>query len=125
MAQGNFNPSEEEYKKQLLEDLTAFRQVPNFCYHLPERDPSTYKLDLVTSWVKYFPFLAKTLWSVRPQAKEAFPISQQCFSDFIFQRSPYRIEECGYDIPTLVAPGIDYIASYWISVLHGFISLDQ
>ena len=130
MAQGEYNEKTMgEYKKQLLEDLAEFKSVPHHSYHLPARAPSTYQLDPVTGWLKYYPWLEERFDNIgltlHPQAKEGLPIRQQCFADFMFQKKPYEIRECGLDDPLLVAPGIDYLAAYWLSVYHGFVDQNQ
>jgi len=130
MTQGNYDSAKQpEFLMQLRQDLQDFRAAPNFMYHLPNRDSSTYTLDPVTSWIKYFPQLQSILrlikFSIKPQASKAFPIKLQCSSDFIFQRSPFEIYECGYDAPMITEPGIDYLASYWLSVYHGLIKIDE
>lgn len=127
---GEYEASKNDpYQTQLLEDLREFRPCPNVRYHLPTRPRSSYKLDIATSWVKYFPFLRLQLAYIKlpllPQAEEAFPISQQCSSDFMFQRSPYVIDHCGYDDQRVVAPGNDYLVSYWLACYHGLIKKSQ
>ena len=129
MAEGNYNFTNGAYKKQLIEDLTTFRPAPNYSYYLPKRNPTTYKLDPVISWLKYFPWLDRmmhtTKFGLDPQALEAFPVNQQCYADFMFQKNPYLVSECGEDQPKLVQPGIDFIAPYWLSVFHGLIDINQ
>ena len=107
--------------------MSDFRPAPNYNYYLPEKKNVT--LDPATSWLIYYPRLRSILSTVKfnfkPQALHAFQIKEQCFSDFIFQRSPYVIEACGNDNKKFVEPGADYLATYWLAVFNGLITKDQ
>ncbi len=130
MAQGEYKASKgDSYQSQLEEDLGQFFKCPKVNYHLPARPRSSYTLDKVTSWLRYFPTLQEILQYVKlplkPQADKAFPIPMQCESQFMFQSNPYTIESCGYDDPLGVAPGHDYLAAYWVAFYHGLIKKSQ
>jgi len=51
-------------------------------------------------------------------------VDMQCSTDFLFQRSPFRIEECGGDNPKAVNPGVDYLIPYWLASYHKFVAKD-
>jgi hypothetical protein len=129
MSQGPYEPSaaKDPYYAQLVEDLTDFRPAPNVEYSLPDRtgyviDPISVMLDdLMTR----FPWLEELMGDVDPQAKYAFVVQQQCTTDFLWQRSPFRIEECGSDYPAHVNPGVDYLVAYWLATYHKFITKDM
>jgi hypothetical protein len=97
-------------------------------YHLDERDPSTYELDPLSVFLhdlmEQYPDLQEIMGNVRYQAEEAFPVSQQCSTDFLFQRNPFQIEKCGADNPAVVNPGVDYLIPYWMASYHGFVRKD-
>ena len=131
MSQGDYHPEEKDdpYWDQLVQDLTDFRDAPNDRYHLDARDPSTYTLDPVSVFLhdlmEDYPFLGEIMGNVKYQALEAFPVNLQCTTDFLFQRNPFRFEECGSDDPTAVNPGVDYLISYWLAAYHKFIPKDM
>ena len=126
MGQGDYHPEakDDEYPAQLLGDLTDFRDAPLYRYYLPDRNPATYTLDplavLLHDLMEQFPFLEELMGSVNYQAQEAFPILEQCTTDFLFQRNPFKIYECGSDNPEIVNPGVDYLISYWLASYHKF-----
>ncbi len=130
MGQGGYEPAKDDpYQEQLEEDLTTFRDAPNDRYYLPARDPSTYTLDPLSVFLhdlmEQFPFLQEIMGNVDYQALEAFPVDQQCTTDFLFQRNPFEIEECGGDDPTVVNPGVDYLLPYWLASYHKFVTKDM
>ena len=131
MGQGDYRPgaSGDPYYEQLVGDLSDFREAPHYRYYLPERDPATYELDPLSIFFHdlmiQYPALIELMGLVRFQAETAFPIRQQCTSDFIFQRNPFQIEACGSDDPSHVYAGVDYLISYWLASYHGFISKDM
>ena len=131
MSQGDYEPADklDPYQEQLEQDLTDFRDAPNDRYALPERDPATYTLDPLSVFLhdlmQTYPFLQEIMGNVKYQALEAFPVPQQCTTDFLFQRNPFRFEACGSDDPTVVNPGVDYLLPYWLASYHKFISKDQ
>ncbi len=130
MSQGSYvsTGANDPYKAQLIEDLSDFRPAPNYGYHQPAKKVSASELDPVTSWVVHFPWLRYLMSLVKqnykPQARKAFPVRQQCFTDFLFQRSPYSLEACGAENKAFVHPGVDYLVSYWLARYHGFINDD-
>lgn len=131
MSQGGWEPTaaDDPYLAQLRQDLSDFRPAPNASYYLPARDPATYALDPMSVFLNdaftKAPFLADLMGQVNPQAEEAFPVRWQCTADFIWQRNPFRIEECGCDDSHLVYPGVDYLTAYWLASYHKFITKDK
>jgi len=132
MSQGAYIPEEvdDPYQAQLEQDLSDFRPAPNFRYHLDARDPATYTLDplsvLLSDLVDDLPlFLQDIIGDVDYQATDAFPVNMQCSTDFLFQRNPFQIEQCGSDDLTLVNAGVDYLIAYWLASYHKFISKDM
>jgi len=131
MSQGDYNPEAEDdpYLAQLVEDLTTFRDAPLYSYHLDARDPLTYTLDPLSVFLhdlmEEYPWLEDLMGGVNYQAAEAFPVDLQCTTDFLFQRNPFRIEECGNDDPKHVNPGVDYLISYWLAAYHRFIDKEM
>jgi hypothetical protein len=131
MSQGAYSPldTDDPYQTQLEQDLGAFRPAPNFQYHLEAKDPATYTLDplsVLLSELTDGPTLLRDLIGrVDYQATEAFPVDLQCSTDFLFQRNPFHVHECGADDPAVVNPGVDYLISYWLASYHKFISKDM
>ena len=132
MGQGSYEPSDfaaDPYQEQLEEDLTDFRDAPNYRYYLPPKDPSDYVLDPVSVFLHDlmvdYPFLGQIMGNVYPQALDAFPVDEQCTTDFLFQRNPFKFDECGNDDIRTVNPGVDYLISYWLASYHKFISKEM
>ena len=112
--------------RQLVQDLTDFSSAPNTRYALPARDPSTYELDplsvTLVDLAEQYPFLEDLLGvTFQLQALEAFPVPQQCSDHYLWERSPFRIEACGFDDPREAGPGADYLIAYWNSAYHGIL----
>lgn len=129
MSQGGWERNlsvDDPYYAELIQDLTEFRPAPNANYYLPPRDPSTYKLDpLSVTLDKIFAesaFMRDLLGNADPQAIKAFLVPYQCHSDFLWQRNPFVIKECGCDNPRDVSPGVDYLLAYWLSIYNKFIT---
>jgi hypothetical protein len=131
MSQGAYIPEEvdDPYQAQLEQDLSDFRPAPMYRYHLEAKDPATYTLDplsvFLSDLMDDMPLFREIIGDVDYQAMEAFPIDQQCSTDFLFQRNPFQIEECGSDSPALVNAGVDYLIAYWLASYHRFISKDM
>ena len=128
MSQGNYNPNKNDdpYYEQLFQDLTDFRDAPNYSYYLAER--TGYELDPISVFLHnlevQFPWLENLIGGVDPQAIDAFPVPLQCSSGFLFQRNPFVFQECGVDDPTDVNPGVDYLIAYWLASYSKFIKKD-
>jgi len=123
MSQGIYEPTRDDpYQDQLVEDLTDFRDAPNWSYYV---DPPDNELDPVSVFLDdlmtQYPFLAELLGDVDPQSLEAHPVLEQCSTDFLWQRNPFRIEPCGSDNPAVTRPGVDYLTAYWLASYHKFI----
>jgi hypothetical protein len=127
MSQGAYSPlnQDDPYQIQLEQDLGDFRPAPNFNYYLEERDPATYTLDPISVLLAELTdgptLLRSMIGRVDYQATEAFPVNLQCSTDFLFQRNPFHINECGVDDPSVVNPGVDYLIAYWLASYHKFI----
>jgi len=132
MSQGGYELSKNKsdpYQEQLEEDLTDFREAPNYRYYLPARDISTYTIDPFSVFLHDlmvdYPFLQQIMGNVNPQALDAFPVLEQCTTDFMFQRNPFSIDECGSNNPAVVNPGVDYLIAYWLAGYHRFVTKDM
>ncbi len=129
MGQGDYDPSETAYQDQLVEDLTVFQDPPLAEFYLPAKDPSTYTLDPIsvffTDLVTQYPFLEEILGRFQYQALEPFGVDGLCPAGFMFQWSPFVIEECGSDDPTKVHSGHDFLAAYWLAAYHKFIDKEM
>jgi hypothetical protein len=131
MSQGGWDPLDraDPYREQLLQDLADFRDAPNERYRLPARDPATYTVDpdsvALHDLFEKVPFLRELMGDVNVQALEAFPVPLQCSTDFLWQRNPFEIRECGSDEPTVTNPGVDYLLAYWLSAFHRFVTKDM
>ena len=121
MGQGAYEPDpfDDPYYAQLVDDLDVFIPPPNYDYHLDARDPATYTLDPVSVLLhdlqERFPVLAEIMGSASVQAKDGFPVDQQCPAGFRFQRNPFRFEACGSGDTKMVHSGHDYLAAYWMA----------
>ncbi len=130
MGQGGWkNNPDVDYFNQLVHDLLDFHDVPNYEYYLPARDPSTYTLDPTSVMLAKIydeqPWLEEIMGSVEAQAKEAFPVKQQCSAGFQFQKNPFEINECGTYNPRMVHSGVDYLVAYWLASYHKFLTADM
>jgi hypothetical protein len=130
MSQGAYSPEPgDPYQEQLEQDLDAFPAAPNVQYFLEERDPATYTLDPLSVLLAELtdgPTLIRDLIGrVDYQATEAFPVDLQCSTDFLFQRNPFHVGECGVDNPSVVNPGVDYLIAYWLASYHKFLPKDM
>ncbi|MCZ7583172.1 MAG: hypothetical protein M5R36_07440 [Deltaproteobacteria bacterium] len=122
MSQGIYTPSKDEYQDQLEEDLGDFRDAPNTSYAV---DPDDTALDPVSVFlhdlIVQYPFLGDLFGNIEPQTLDAHPVLQQCSTDFLWQRNPYRFEPCGTDNEAVTRPGVDYLVAYWMAAYHKFI----
>ncbi|MCZ7586053.1 MAG: hypothetical protein M5R36_23515 [Deltaproteobacteria bacterium] len=131
MGQSDYAPGKaaDPYQTQLEEDLGDFRPAPLFRYYLAARDPLAYTLDplsvFLSDLMDQYPFLEQIMGGIEYQASDAFPVSEQCSTDFLFQRNPFQIGACGSDHPEIVNPGVDYLIAYWMAVYHKFLSIHQ
>ncbi len=123
MSQGYYEPAiDDPYQEQLEQDLNEFRDAPNDVYFV---DPPDGVLDPVSVFLDglmtQYPFLEELLGNVDPQSEEAHPVLEQCSTDFLWQRNPFRIEPCGSESPQVTRPGVDYLVAYWLASYHKFI----
>jgi hypothetical protein len=127
MSQGTYVAAPgDPYQTQLEDDLTQFRPAPNsqFAMFPPETELDPVSVFLHDLFTKY-PFLGDIFGGVNVQAKEAYPVSQQCFEDFLWQRNPWAIRCNEVDNPRVVAPGVDYLTAYWMASAHSFLRKGQ
>jgi hypothetical protein len=131
MSQGGWEPGSEgdPYLEQLFQDLGDFRDAPNVRYYLPDRDPATFTVDpesqALHDLFEQYPILREIMGDVNVQALQGFPVPMQCSTDFLWQRNPFRIQECGSDDPRTVNPGVDYLVAYWVSAYHRLLTKEQ
>lgn len=131
MSQGPYEQGKtsDPYLYQLLEDLETTANPPHERYYLPDRDMATYTLDPTSVFLAdlqaQFPFLKDLMGTFEYQAQGAFPVDQQCSVEFRFQKSPFKIYECGVNDPTTVYPGVDYLIGYWLAAYHRLINKSQ
>jgi hypothetical protein len=128
MSQGPYAPSPgDPCQTQLVQDLTAFFPAPNVSYALPAR--TGYTLDPMSVFLynvmTEYPILQKIMGYVQEQAEDAFPVPQQCSTDFLWQRDPFVITACGVDDPAYVNPGVDYLIGYWLAEYHKYVTKDM
>ncbi|MCZ7584902.1 MAG: hypothetical protein M5R36_17075 [Deltaproteobacteria bacterium] len=131
MAQGGLDPTKDDYwddqMDQMIEDLTDFRDAPNDSYHLEPPPPA--QLDPVSVFLTdlqaQYPFLADIMGTAHYQALDAYPVSQQCSTDFLWQRNAWNIDPCGTDNPADVNPGVDYLVAYWLASAYGYVTKDM
>jgi len=128
MSQGGWihEKADDPYYEQLLQDLNDFREAPNEQYRLPARDPETYTVDPTSvelhDLFEQCPILGELLGNVNIQALHAFPVQLQCSTDFLWQRNPFQIQECGSDNPRKVNPGVDYLLAYWLASYYRYVT---
>ncbi len=122
MSQGRYDPAEAEYQAQLEQDLMEFREPPHTEFYL---DPPEGVIDpisvLLKELIALYPTLEYAFGNVKLQSMEAHPVPEQCSTDFLWQRNPFRIEPCGADHPNQAMNGTDYILAYWMASYYKFI----
>jgi hypothetical protein len=131
MGQGGYAPAPppDPYQTQLLDDLTDFPPAPHFRVLLPAKNPATYTVDPISELLyglqQALPWLGPMMGSVVPQALDAFPVTGYCSDEFIFQTSPFVIQQCGEGSPTKVDAGVDFLIPYWLASYHKFITKEM
>ncbi len=53
--------------------------------------------------------------------REPRPIEEQCSTDFLWQRSPYKPRCQKFPDWNIVFPGVDYLSAYWMGRYQGYI----
>ena len=113
-----FQP-DEEIRASVFDDLTLFRDAPNVHVHI---DPPEAEVDPISVWLsdlqEQLPWLEELIGGVSPQALEAYPVDQQCTTDFLWQRNPFRLSCGGADLRK-ADPGVDYLLAYWMARFYG------
>ncbi len=107
----------------LRTSLGAMRDAPNVKVRI---EPPPLPLDPFSVWahdlMEGSPLL-EDLWDIDPQTAEPHFVENRCWSDFLWQRSPYHID-CGdaRDNPRKTAPGLDLLLPYWTAVTQGLLT---
>jgi len=96
-----------------MNTMTLFRPAPNYSIHVdcPELplDPFSVWAD---QWLAAHPQI-EDLINIDPQTADPQDFENRCWSDMVWQRSPYNIS-CGSGNPVRVGPGVDYLIAYWV-----------
>ncbi|MCZ7587169.1 MAG: hypothetical protein M5R36_29615 [Deltaproteobacteria bacterium] len=128
MSTDLYTPAKDDaFLDQLTEDLTDFRDPPLYEYHLDARtgwtpDPlSVFLHDLQTQ----YPWLIDIMGTWDVQARDPFPVDEQCPAGFMFQWNPFQVEACGTEDLTKVHSGHDYLAAYWMASYLGYVTKDM
>jgi len=129
MSQGDYPPGsdDDEYRRQLSQDLTDFIDAPSY-QRFVEPPPS--ETDPISAWldelVKSIPWLEEEIGDkVEPQAKEAYPIPHQCPTHLYWENSPFRLYCDKPEDKRYVYPGFDYLLAYWMASYHKFTVKNQ
>lgn len=117
--------------------LAQFPDPPSTqtCVLPPQAPLSSASIKLYEANEKLLPKEVKIV----PQAERAYPLASWCRQDFLWQQSPYEI--CCCQVPsseqwtpyqnvcsvtpptdTVVFPGVDYLAAYWMGRYHHYLS---
>ena len=103
--------------------LTQFSDAPNRAF---TGDPPVLPLDPFSIWwdnmEQTFPFM-EDIFNVDPQTAEPHEYADRCWSDMIWQRSPYHIS-CSTQPDNRVGPGVDYLIAYWTAYYYGIVPGD-
>jgi hypothetical protein len=130
IGQGNYTPTTDDpYADQVAGDLEDFRDPPLAQYLVTPRLQGTYTLDpvsvLLHDLLVQYPFLEDLIGGVKSQALEPTTVDNYCPAGFMFQWSPFNIDQCGSDEPTKVHSGHDYIDAYWMAGYHKVVTKDM
>ncbi|MCC6158298.1 MAG: hypothetical protein IT350_09615 [Deltaproteobacteria bacterium] len=106
----------------LRTSLGVMRDAPNAKVRV---EPPQLPLDPFSVWAHDLlagSSLLEDLWDIDPQTAEPHFVENRCWTDFLWQRSPYHID-CGEtdDNPLKTAPGLDYLLPYWMAATHGLL----
>lgn len=110
--------------EEISTTLTDFQDAPNQafnheCEELP-LDPFSVLWDRLEDLI---PFL-EDIFNIDPQTKEPHEFADRCWSDMVWQRTPYHVTCRHYDVLNQVGPGVDYMVAYWSSYYYGFLPGD-
>ena len=104
----------------ILNTLTVFRDSPNRAF---SSTPPELPIDpLSLQWEELeqaFPFMEE-VWNMSPQTLEPHDFADRCWSDMVWQRSPYHIS-CPDQPSNRVGPGVDYLIAYWTAHAYGLL----
>ena len=124
MAEGDLqDPAlRQAHRDQIIEDLTDFPAAPKERFGMtPPQDVEIDPLSqILYDLQQQVPLLKDIMGTVNVQAKEAYPVRQQCSSGFMFQRNMWAMD-CSVkeDVPEYVNSGHDYLAAYWLASAYG------
>jgi hypothetical protein len=103
--------------------LNIFTDAPNQAVTIV---PPTIPLDQFSVWwdalAAQYPFL-DAIFRIEPRTAEPHDFADRCWSDMIWQRTPYSIS-CNYEPDNRVGPGVDYLIAYWTSFYYGLVPSD-
>jgi hypothetical protein len=104
--------------------LTVFVPAPNQARNVTppelELDPfSVFMADLQ----EQYPFI-EDLFRISVRTKEPHDFENRCWSDMIWQRTPYHVSCGGTHEPTRVGPGTDFSIAYWTAYYYGAVPGD-
>jgi hypothetical protein len=103
--------------------LTVFRDAPNQAVNVT---PPTLPLDPISVWwdalADQYPIL-DTIFRIEPRTADPHDFADRCWSDMIWQRTPYHIS-CSGQPDNRVGPGVDYLIAYWTSFYYGLVPSD-
>lgn len=103
--------------------LTLFHDAPNQAF---TGDPPDLPLDQFSVFMSnledMFPFL-EDLFGIDERTRDPHDFADRCWSDMIWQRSPYHIS-CNTEPANRVGPGMDYSIAYWMAYYYGIVPGD-
>ncbi len=80
-------------------------------------DPVVEQLNKIIEFLEAL--LGVDIGTVRPMAKDPFPVDERCVTGFRWQSPPYEL--CGDSNPLFEFPGEDYLVAYWMGRYFGFL----
>ncbi|MDP8224129.1 MAG: hypothetical protein P9L99_12275 [Candidatus Lernaella stagnicola] len=116
-------PEIEDIGADIVNTLTIFQEAPNQAFNRtpPELplDPFSVIMDQLQEWL---PFL-EDIFGISVRTKEPHDFENRCWSDMIWQRTPYHIS-CSEQPANRVGPGTDYSIAYWTAFYYGAVPSD-
>jgi len=103
--------------------LTIFHGAPNQARNVT---PPVIPLDPFSVWwdnlADQYPIL-DSIFRIEPRTAQPHDFENRCWSDMIWQRTPYHIS-CGSQEAVRVGPGMDYLIAYWSAFYYGLVPGD-
>ncbi len=111
-----------EVDASILEDLAAFDDPPRRGYAVtpPKAAFDPWSVTLV-ALEQAIPALSDIIGTAHLQAESAYPVPEQCSTDFLWQRNPFVLQ-CDPEPSSKTNPGVDYLIAYWMARYQGLIS---